>query len=224
MQLFTSLYYIPFYCMSVRGASSTKAGIDIFPALFLFIPGSIIVAGLTTRLGRFRWSIWVGWAISTLGCGLMLLFGLHTTTAVFAIVLAVFGIGSGMVVTGVNVGIQAISKVEDAAMAACMYGFMRSLGMPLGVALSGTIFQNAMSNKLSAYGLSTSIAQDSERYVYILRTLDETTRTPILESYMHGFRALFVMMTCVSASTLTVSLVIKKFDMNKTLLSKYSAR
>jgi len=35
-----------------------------------------------------------------------------------------------------NVGIQAISKPEDAAMAASMYGFLRSLGMPIGVAVS----------------------------------------------------------------------------------------
>jgi hypothetical protein len=35
-----------------------------------------------------------------------------------------------------NVGIQAISEPEDAAMAASMYGFFRSLGMPIGVAVS----------------------------------------------------------------------------------------
>lgn len=49
--------------------------------------------------------------------------------------LALFGVGSGMVLTSVNVGIQAISKVEDCAMAASMYGFFRSLGMPIGVAV-----------------------------------------------------------------------------------------
>lgn len=225
-QLFSALYYLPFYCMSVRGSSPTRAGVDIFPALFLMVPGSIVVAGLTTRLGRFRWAIWIGWAITTVGCGLLMLLDLHTKYAVLAVTLAVFGIGSGMVLTSVNVGIQAISKVEDCAMAASMYGFMRSLGMPLGVALSGTVFQNAMSSKLSEYGLPGSIAHDSERYIYVLRTmaLDDPKRIAILESYLHGFRYVFVIMTIFAASAFSVSLFIRKFDMNKTLQSKFSAR
>lgn len=124
--------------MSVRGKSSTDAGKDTLPALCLLIPGSIVVSILTSRLGRFRWAIWGGWFITTLTCGLLLLYGINTSIIVVYIILAVFGIGTGMVLTSVNVGIQAISKPEDCAMAASMYGFFRSLGMPLGVAVSTT--------------------------------------------------------------------------------------
>jgi MFS family permease len=135
-KVFVGMYYFPFYLMSILGANSTQAGVDQFPALVCVLPGSIIVAALITRLGRFRWAIWGGWAIITLGSGLFQLFGEHTTTAVWATVIAIRGIGTGMVLTSVNVGVQAISKSEDAPMAASMYGFFRSLGMPLGVAVS----------------------------------------------------------------------------------------
>jgi hypothetical protein len=40
-----------------------------------------------------------------------------------------------MVLTSVNVGNLAISKVEDCAMVTYMYRFMRSLGMLIGVAV-----------------------------------------------------------------------------------------
>lgn len=122
--------------MSVRGESPTHAGIGLFPAVFLLIPGSVIISVLASYLGRFRWAIWSGWIVTTLACGLFILLDLHTKPAVIAVILATFGIGSGMVLTGVNVGIQAISKAEDCAMAASMYGFCRSLGMPLGVAVN----------------------------------------------------------------------------------------
>lgn len=46
-----------------------------------------------------------------------------------------------MILTSVNVGIQAISKPEDCAMAASMYEFLRSLGMPWLVPCSRTQFQ-----------------------------------------------------------------------------------
>ena len=122
--------------MSVRAQSSTRAGIDLFPAVCFLVPGSIIVSVLTARLGRFRWAIWLGWAVTTTACGLLIMFDLQTRVVVIYVALAIFGIGTGMVLTSVNVGIQAISKVEDCAMAASMYGFFRSLGMPIGVAVS----------------------------------------------------------------------------------------
>ncbi|KAF2636829.1 hypothetical protein P280DRAFT_472719 [Massarina eburnea CBS 473.64] len=107
----------------------------------------------------------------------------------------------------INVAAQAISSVEDSAIASSMYGFMRSLGMPRGVAISGAIFQNAMASKLSSFDLLESIAHDSEQYVYKLRgtTLD----------------AVF---TWVAASALIVSLMIKRFDLNKKLQSQFTAR
>jgi hypothetical protein len=184
------------------------------------------VAALTTRLGSFRWAIWIGWALVTLGTGLMVLLDVHTKYVVLAVALGIVGVGFGKVLTSVNVGIQAISKVEDAAMSACMYGFMRSLGMPLGVAISGTAFTNAMSSKLSSYGLPAEIAHDSERYVYVLRgmAVDDPRKTAILESYMHGFRTVFILITALSASALTFSLIIKHFSMDKKLQSRYSVR
>jgi fucose permease len=133
---FIGMYYFPLYLMSVLGSSATQAGIDQLPCMATVLPGSIVVASLVTRLSCFRWAIWGGWAMLLLSSGLFQLFGVDTKTAVWATVIAIRGIGIGMVLTGVNVGVQAISKTEDAAMSASMYGFFRSLGMPLGVAVS----------------------------------------------------------------------------------------
>lgn len=88
-----------------------------------------MVSILTSKLGTFRWAIWAGWFVTTLACGLQMLLDIHTSMSVIFVVLALIGIGTGMVLTSVNVGVQAISKPEDCAMAASMYGFFRSLGM-----------------------------------------------------------------------------------------------
>ena len=124
----------------MRGSSPVRAGIDLFPAVCLLVPGSVVVAVLTSRLGHFRWAIWLGWGVTVVACGLFTLFDERTEMAVFALALAIFGAGNGMVLTSVNVATQAIAaqtiaKAEDRAMAACMYGFMRSLGMPIGIAV-----------------------------------------------------------------------------------------
>jgi hypothetical protein len=91
--------------------------------------------------------------------------------------------------------------------------------------ISGTVFSNAMSGKLSEFGLPESIAHDSEQYIFVLRTMtDSPERTAILESYMEGFTSVFVMMTALSASALVVSVTIKKFSMDKILVAQFSAR
>jgi hypothetical protein len=93
------------------------------------------------------------------------------------------------------------------------------------VKISGTAFSNAMSGKLSEFGLPESIAHDSEQYIFVLRTMaDSQKKTAILESYMIGFTSVFIMITTISASALVVSVAIKKFSMDKILLAQFSAR
>jgi len=67
---------------------------------------------------------------------MMIDFDTTTSLAFCSGALALFGVGNGMVLTGTNVATQAMLSRDDRAMAACMYGFMRSLGMPIGVAVS----------------------------------------------------------------------------------------
>ncbi|RDI85373.1 hypothetical protein Vi05172_g4788 [Venturia inaequalis] len=224
--MFTALYYGPFYFLSVRGTSPTHAGANIIAVTSILVPGSIIVSILTTRLGRFRWAIWGGWAIVLLACGLLSRLDKDTPTYEWVLYFAIFGLGNGMCLTSVNFGIQAISSVENAGAAASMYTFVRSLGMSIGVAISGTIFQNAMTSKLLSLHLSPSIAKESEAFVAVLKTLkqDNPTRTGAIEAYVHGFRWVFLTMAIAAASALVASAFIKKFSMDKRLLSMYTAR
>lgn len=172
LQLFCALYYIPFYFTAIRFRTPTQSGLDIFPVTCFLLPVSIVISLITTRIGRYRWAIWSGWVVTTIGCGLLVLLDDETKTPVWAVILAVFGIGHGILLTSVNVGIQAVSRVEDAGRAAAMYAFMRTMGMSIGVAVGGTVFQNVMSSKLDDLGLPRSIAQNSEAFVTTMSLMD----------------------------------------------------
>ncbi|KAG7284877.1 hypothetical protein NEMBOFW57_009492 [Staphylotrichum longicolle] len=118
--LFCALYYVPFFFTAMKFHSPTRSGVDIFPVTCFLLPGSIITSLITTWTGGYRWSIWSGWVITTVGYGLLLLLDQETETAAWASILAVFGIGNGMLLTGVNVGVQAASRIEDAGRAAAI--------------------------------------------------------------------------------------------------------
>ncbi|KAK3997976.1 major facilitator superfamily domain-containing protein [Cladorrhinum sp. PSN332] len=221
--LFCALYYVPFYFTSVRFSKPTQSGLDIFPVTCLLLPGSIIVSLITTRTGHYRWAIWIGWAITAVGCGLLKLFDQDTPTPVWAVILAIFGIGHGMLLTSVNVGIQAIVKVEDAGRAAAMYAFMRTLGMSIGVAVGGTVFQNLMVSKLKDLGLPEEIAHDSEAFVVKMAQMDpqDPVRIGALEAYVAGFHGVYWTIFGASVAALLASLIIKRYSMDKLLESKF---
>ncbi|KAF7502978.1 hypothetical protein GJ744_004765 [Endocarpon pusillum] len=224
--LFLALYYVPFYFMAVHLATATKAGINIFPVTCFLLPSSAIVSVLITHLGRFRWALYLGWTITTLGSGLTILIairGENIKTAQWVGIFIVFGLGNGVVLTSVNFAIQSIARGEDCARAASMYVFFRTLGMTIGVAVGGTVFQNIMSYKLKQLSQPTSIARQAESFITRLKTYsrDDHTRRDILEAYGSGFQGVFMVMTVVSAVGLLSSLVVRRHSMDKILESKH---
>jgi hypothetical protein len=135
----------------------------------------------------------------------------------------VFGLGSGMVLSSVNFGIQAIVRTRDCGSAASMYAFMRTLGMTIGVAVGGTVFQNLMAQKLEALSLPIEISKNAEAYIAIVKTMAPTdpARIGVMEAYVHGFKGIFEALAAISAVGLLASLFIKHHDMNKILDSTY---
>ncbi|KAK1976438.1 major facilitator superfamily transporter [Colletotrichum cereale] len=222
--LFCALYYIPFLFTSVRFATPTQSGLNLFPVTCLLLPSSIVVSVMTSKLGCFRWAIWIGWVITAVGCVLLVLLDEKTPTTLWVTYLAVFGVGNGMVLTSVNVGIQAISSVQDCGRAACMYAFMRTLGMSVGVAVGGTTFQNIMAGRLRELGLPDTIAHDAEAFANKMAAMapDDAVRAGAVSAYVNGFKGVFMVMTAAAIWGLLSSLVIRKHSMDKTLESNFT--
>lgn len=69
--LWCLLYYQPLYFEGVRGFSPVLSGVALFPATFTVAPMAIVTGVAITRTGCYRWAVWVGWALTTLGVGFM---------------------------------------------------------------------------------------------------------------------------------------------------------
>jgi MFS family permease len=224
--LFLALYYGPFYFMAVHFSTAVQSGINLFPVTCFLLPGSAVVSILITRLGRFRWALYLGWTITTLGAGLAILFGVrgeNLETAEWVGIYVVFGLGNGIVLTSVNFAVQSIAQPGDAARAACMYAFFRTLGMTMGVAVGGTVFENLMADKLAQLHQPTSIARHAESFINELKQLPKNSpaRHDIMNAYSYGFEGVFLVMTCISAIGLLSTLAIRKHSMDKILDSKH---
>ncbi|KAK4941987.1 hypothetical protein LTR10_018168 [Elasticomyces elasticus] len=220
--LYGQLCYIPFYFLSVRGFSPIRTGIALFPLTFAFIPSSLVVGSMITRLNRFRWALWIGWLIATTGIGLTLVWDLDTPTAVWVVIGIIVGVGHGFVLNAQNFATQAICLPGDEAAAAAMYAFLRSFGMAIGVGIGSTVFQNVMLIKLNQLSLPTDIADMSESYVAVLRTMAPSEfKTNILHAYSYGFRGVYGFFTGIAGVATLLSMLIGHFDLNKELETEH---
>jgi predicted MFS family arabinose efflux permease len=180
--------------------SPIALGVKLLPLFCSLLPGFIIASQVISRYGCFRLAICCGWILTTIGVGLFILLDENTKTLFWFGMSIVFGVGNGMLLSAINFGIQTLVLTEDAGRAASMYTFMRSLGMAIGVAVGGTVFQNVMNYKIRELGLSESIVQEAEGYIAVLKTLakSDPIRIKAIQAYVYGFHGVFVVLMGIS--------------------------
>ncbi|KAJ2008313.1 hypothetical protein H4R26_000255 [Coemansia thaxteri] len=99
---------------------------------------------------RYRRWAWIGWAMWLIAVCLMIRSrgGSKTTNAEIAVVQAVLGIGSGIVIGCVGIGVQAAVSVVDLPIAITLYGMVAYIGGVLGEGTSTTVWVNVLPKKL----------------------------------------------------------------------------
>lgn len=217
------IYYVPLFLQAVKSLSPTLTGVGALGISVGTFTSSVIVGLVMTRTGHFRWAIWSGWCITTLGNGLLILLDVPTSTMEWVIFFLVLGFGHGFLLSALGLSAQAATKDANMAHAAAMYSFTRTLGMSFGVAIGGTIFQNQLPHSLKATGLSPDIAKDAERFVITLNNMSVSPeyRHSMMEAYAQALRLIFKVLTGISAIGGLASILIRSHSMDKTLHSEH---
>ncbi|ATZ56045.1 hypothetical protein BCIN_12g05830 [Botrytis cinerea B05.10] len=150
MILWSIVYYAPFYFMSVQGYTSMMAGVAALPETLTIVPMAMIVGIIAAKTGKYRWSLWLGWALTVFGCGTLYLLDVGTPVVAWIFLMLGSGIGMGLLYPAMSLAIQASAPQKDAATAAGLFTFFRALGQTVGVAIGGGILQNRMLAELRA--------------------------------------------------------------------------
>jgi hypothetical protein len=220
--LWAILYYMPLYYQAVKGMAPILTGVAMFPWTFTVAPASIATGIAIAVTGRYRWANRAGWALTTLGMGLLLLLKVHTTTVSWIFLQLVGGVGTGMLFAGMALAVQASAAAKDQAYAANMFSFFRAFGQTLGVAIGGVIFQNQMRKKMLTYPLLAEMAsvysKDAAGLVEIIREMPTgAMKEQLKESYTDALKYIWIVMLVLSALAFIGSWFIKAYDMNGAL-------
>lgn len=220
--LWCLLYYQPLYFEAVKEYKPVVAGVALFPATFTVAPLAVVTGFMITKTGRWRWAIWSGWAVSTLGLGLLTLLKVDTKIPQWIFIDLVSGVGLGILFPSLQFQLQAATSQKDMAFAVALFVFFRSFGQALGVAIGGVIFQNEMVNKLQAYPRfveqASELAKDAAALVEIIRhTSIEDGKLDLQTAYTDSLRTVYIFITALAAVAFVVSFFIKGYDLNVAL-------
>lgn len=93
MAYYSELYYLPLYFENVRGWSPIISASLTIPLVIAQAGISAVSGQYISRVGRYGEVIWIGYALWTLGAGLMVLFDRHTPIVGIVFITLTTGLG-----------------------------------------------------------------------------------------------------------------------------------
>ncbi|KAF9295349.1 hypothetical protein BGZ74_010870 [Mortierella antarctica] len=215
MGFFGIMFFMPLYFQIVRQESATSAGLEMLPLIVGLLIASIGSGVMVSKWGQYRPFIWVGLALCTTGTGLLTLLTGDSSRGTIIGYLFIVGFGLGCSMQTVMLAIQSSVATKDIAVATANATFFRTVGSVLGVAVTGTVFNNQVKN-----GLAPLIAQnpDVAKVIvdsYLAPSFGPEMEREILHAYMAALRQAFVVCIPFMGLAFLCSLLIQHHKLRK---------
>ncbi|KAM0816799.1 hypothetical protein AB5N19_02601 [Seiridium cardinale] len=223
--LWAAIYFLVLYYQAVKLYSPVTSALALLPETVGLSISSVVVGVLTSMTQRYRWALWSGWALTTLGAGLLYMLDTETTMTQWIFLNIPFGIGTGMLFTAQILAIQAATEPELNGAAAGFFSFIRIFGQALGVAISGVIFQNSLKQKLLRIpgfaSLADEYSRDATTVVEIIKGMtDGKTKTMVIQAYSDALGSIWLSLLAFSAAGFVLSLTVKGYSMTQEHVTK----
>ncbi|KAI8607918.1 major facilitator superfamily domain-containing protein, partial [Chytriomyces sp. MP71] len=140
----SGVYFISLYFQVVFGDTATQAGLATVPMVLGLVTTSIISGFLVSYLGNYKFLFFIGPFITAAGIALMAFLDSGSALWQQIVYLAVFGLGIGSMIQARVIGIQAAVPSEYIAVATAVAQTGNTLGGAVGIAITGTIFNNVI--------------------------------------------------------------------------------
>jgi MFS family permease len=202
LMLFSLAYYQTLYLEVGKGYTAVMAGVFLLPYTVTIAPGAAVTGVLIAKTGKYQKAVWVGWALTTFGFGLLIIPDQNTSAVSLVFIPLAAGLGFGVLTSAQKFPAQAYASNVDLPFASGLNMFFRSLGQMFGVAVGGVIFQNALSRKISEYPHFAQYADEwssnASALAELIRRLGpdmQEMKAVLVDSYVAAFREIWIVMT-----------------------------
>ncbi|KAF7323088.1 MFS domain-containing protein [Mycena chlorophos] len=216
---FSGAYYLP--CRALLGSSATGAGVRMLP---YSLGGALVSATsgqLVARTKEYRAIIWFAWPTLTLGMGLMTM--LDDTSSALEVFPLIAALGIGCLFQTPLIGLQAAMPLKDMATSTGTYGFIRTLGGTIAIAMGQAIITSTLRKKLAhlpnlTSSINTSASTLSENVLKLKDIADATQRSEIIHAYARSIGVIQVMKSTYLLLTHAPVLFIRRYTLARTIV------
>ncbi|KAI1255411.1 hypothetical protein MGN70_003477 [Eutypa lata] len=206
------------YYQAVKSYSPILSAVAMLPVTIHLSWASMAVGAIAGKILRYRWALWGGWTLVTLGSGILYLLKPETSIVQYVFLTTPFGLGAGMLFTAEILAIQAGTEPMLNGHAAAFFSFIRIFGQAIGVAVSGVIFQNVFKKKLDGLpefaGVAYEYSRDATLVVEIIQGMPSgESKARIIQAYSDALGAIWLSLLAFSALAAVLSMTVKGYSM-----------
>ncbi|KAJ5097754.1 MFS transporter [Penicillium angulare] len=144
------IYYLPIWFQAIKGDSANQSGIHSLPTVLSVVVFAITGGISVTIVGYYTPFMIAGSMIMAIGAGLLLLFRVHTSLAMWLGFQIVFGAGAGIGLELPNIAVQTVLSEKDVSIGTSLVVFARSLGGAIFVSVGQNVFSNRIVSGMTA--------------------------------------------------------------------------
>ncbi|WP_079126519.1 MDR family MFS transporter [Streptomyces sp. ERV7] len=180
--MFGGMLMIPQYLQIVKGASPTRAGLEMVPVMLGVIIASIVSGRITARTGRYK----IFPTLGTVAMGVaMLLFHYRvewdTPLPQTMVFMLLFGLGLGACMQTLVVAVQDAVPPRDMGVATASATFFRQMGGTVGTAVFLSVLFSGVGDKVSAALRSASRTPRFQSALQDPSVLGDPANKPVLD-------------------------------------------
>ncbi|KAI0087353.1 MFS general substrate transporter [Irpex rosettiformis] len=219
MTFFSILYYVPQFLQLVRGNSPVTSSLLLIPFLG---PIAIVVFSTgqyTSRTGKYRYPIILGFALWSVAQGLDTTINEHTPTARIIGFLLLAGCASGFTFQSSLLAAQAAVPRREMAVVTGVRNFVRLFGSTIALAICASIVNNTLRAEIRSLALSEdqinalvddpTIINDSSKI-----DLSEEAKHVVITGYSKGFRSVFFLtLACTLIAFLSAIFCVEQHEL-----------
>ncbi len=149
MGMFGAILYIPLFSQIVLGLSATNSGTILTPLMFALVIASILAGQVISKTGKYKSIAIFGMAIVVAGMYWLSTVTSTTTQMELLMRMIALGVGLGITMPIFTIAVQNSFDNSKLGVVTASTQVARSIGGTVGVAIFGSVLNNALMGKLS---------------------------------------------------------------------------
>ena len=151
---FAAVVFLPVFIQLVRGDTATSSGLLLLPLMLATTLSAASSGHIISRTGRYKWFPLIGLALMAITLFSFAQLDAATPPLTMGLLMALFGLGFGMVGEVLILAVQNAVDQRDLGTATGAANLFRALGGSVGVAIYGSIFTGQLRTHSAANPLA----------------------------------------------------------------------